>query len=69
MMNIPNAVSGETLTTYQKFENVLKQAVLAEELGFEQREQIERFATEVAPVLRREIPSTVWNHSPVGLTV
>jgi alkanesulfonate monooxygenase SsuD/methylene tetrahydromethanopterin reductase-like flavin-dependent oxidoreductase (luciferase family) len=35
MMNIPNAVSGETLTTYQKFENVLKQAVLAEELGFD----------------------------------
>ncbi len=35
----------------------------------EQREQMERFATEVAPVLRREIPSTVWNHSPVGLTV
>ncbi|MDF2650098.1 MAG: luciferase [Paenibacillus sp.] len=35
LMNIPNAVSGETLTTQQKFENVLKQAVLAEELGFE----------------------------------
>lgn len=35
----------------------------------EQREQIERFATEVAPILRREIPSTVWNHSPVGITV
>lgn len=35
MMNIPNAVSGETLITHQKFENVLKQAVLAEELGFD----------------------------------
>ncbi|UUZ86820.1 LLM class flavin-dependent oxidoreductase [Paenibacillus sp. P26] len=27
----------------------------------EQREQVERFAAEVAPVLRREIPSTVWD--------
>ncbi|ALC83070.1 MULTISPECIES: LLM class flavin-dependent oxidoreductase [Bacillus] len=27
----------------------------------EQREQLERFATEVMPVLRREIPSTVWD--------
>lgn len=27
----------------------------------EQREQMERFAAEVAPVLRREIPSTVWS--------
>ncbi|WP_301168745.1 LLM class flavin-dependent oxidoreductase [Brevibacillus nitrificans] len=35
MMNIPNAVTGETLTTQQKFQNVLQQAVLAEELGFE----------------------------------
>lgn len=26
----------------------------------EQREQMERFAADVAPVLRREIPSTVW---------
>ncbi|MFD0694710.1 LLM class flavin-dependent oxidoreductase [Paenibacillus sp. GCM10027628] len=30
----------------------------------EQREQIERFAAEVAPVLRREIPSTVWSRNP-----
>ncbi|MFC0215924.1 LLM class flavin-dependent oxidoreductase [Paenibacillus chartarius] len=34
-MNIPNAVTGETLTTQQKFQNILKQAKLAEELGFE----------------------------------
>ena len=30
----------------------------------EQREQVERFATEVAPMLRREVPSTVWNNTP-----
>jgi len=35
VMNLPNAVTGETLTTQQKFQNVLKQAVLAEELGFD----------------------------------
>jgi alkanesulfonate monooxygenase SsuD/methylene tetrahydromethanopterin reductase-like flavin-dependent oxidoreductase (luciferase family) len=35
MLNIPNAVTGETLTTQQKFQNVLKQAELAEELGFD----------------------------------
>jgi hypothetical protein len=27
----------------------------------EQAEQIERFAAEVAPVLRRDIPSSVWS--------
>jgi alkanesulfonate monooxygenase SsuD/methylene tetrahydromethanopterin reductase-like flavin-dependent oxidoreductase (luciferase family) len=27
----------------------------------EQREQVERFARDVAPVLRREVPSTVWD--------
>ncbi|WP_141430896.1 LLM class flavin-dependent oxidoreductase [Bacillus sp. 03113] len=30
----------------------------------EQLEQIERFATEVAPILRREIPSSIWNKKP-----
>ncbi|MFF2091443.1 LLM class flavin-dependent oxidoreductase [Paenibacillus sp. NPDC058174] len=35
MMNVPNAVSGETLTSQQKFQNILKQAALAEEVGFE----------------------------------
>jgi alkanesulfonate monooxygenase SsuD/methylene tetrahydromethanopterin reductase-like flavin-dependent oxidoreductase (luciferase family) len=34
-MNIPNPVTGETLTTQEKFNNILKQAVLAEELGFD----------------------------------
>lgn len=27
----------------------------------EQREQLERFAADVAPVLRREVPSAIWN--------
>lgn len=35
MMNIPNSVTGETLTAQQKFQNVLNQAVLAEKLGFD----------------------------------
>lgn len=35
LMNIPNALTGETLTTQEKFQNVIKQAVLAERLGFE----------------------------------
>lgn len=35
VMNLPNAITGEKLTTQQKFQNVLKQAILAEELGFE----------------------------------
>ncbi|UUZ86197.1 LLM class flavin-dependent oxidoreductase [Paenibacillus sp. P26] len=33
--NLPNAVTGEAWTAQQKFQNILKQAVLAEELGFE----------------------------------
>jgi alkanesulfonate monooxygenase SsuD/methylene tetrahydromethanopterin reductase-like flavin-dependent oxidoreductase (luciferase family) len=35
LMNVPNAVTGETLTAQQKFQNVLNQAILAEELGFD----------------------------------
>lgn len=35
VMNIPNAITGEMFTTQEKFQNVLKQAMLAEELGFE----------------------------------
>lgn len=35
VMNLPNALTGETLTQQQKFQNVIKQAILAEELGFE----------------------------------
>ncbi|WP_338541365.1 LLM class flavin-dependent oxidoreductase [Paenibacillus tundrae] len=30
----------------------------------EQLEQLERFAQEVAPVLRRELPSSVWDNAP-----
>ncbi|WP_440115571.1 LLM class flavin-dependent oxidoreductase [Paenibacillus sp. QZ-Y1] len=35
MMNLPNAVTGEALTTQQKFHNILEQAQLAERLGFD----------------------------------
>jgi alkanesulfonate monooxygenase SsuD/methylene tetrahydromethanopterin reductase-like flavin-dependent oxidoreductase (luciferase family) len=35
LMNIPNAVTGETLTDQEKFQNILLQASLAEEVGFE----------------------------------
>lgn len=35
VMNLPNALSGETLTQNEKFQNVIKQAILAEQLGFE----------------------------------
>lgn len=35
LMNIPNAVTGEKLTDQEKFRNVIKQAALAEELGFD----------------------------------
>lgn len=35
MMNLPNAVTGESLTAQQKFHNVISQAVLAETLGFD----------------------------------
>jgi alkanesulfonate monooxygenase SsuD/methylene tetrahydromethanopterin reductase-like flavin-dependent oxidoreductase (luciferase family) len=35
VMNLPNAITGETLTAQQKFQNVIKQAQLAERLGFE----------------------------------
>lgn len=35
----------------------------------EQREQMERFAADIAPVLRREVPSTVWEEQGKGIPV
>ncbi|WP_219835780.1 LLM class flavin-dependent oxidoreductase [Paenibacillus sp. R14(2021)] len=35
LMNVPNAVTGESLTPQAKFNNVIRQAVLAESLGFD----------------------------------
>lgn len=35
VMNIPNAVTGETLTAQQKFQNEVAQARLAEDVGFD----------------------------------
>ncbi|RXZ78825.1 LLM class flavin-dependent oxidoreductase [Paenibacillaceae bacterium] len=35
VLNTPNAITGETFTTQQKYRNVLKQAELAEQLGFD----------------------------------
>ncbi|QRG65169.1 LLM class flavin-dependent oxidoreductase [Brevibacillus choshinensis] len=35
MANNPNPVTGETLTAQQKFQNIINQAKLAEQLGFE----------------------------------
>lgn len=35
IQNIPNPVTGETLTAQKKFQHVLNQAVLAEKLGFD----------------------------------
>lgn len=35
----------------------------------EQREQLERFAAEVIPILRREIPSTIWEDTRMSATV
>lgn len=35
IQNIPNPVTGETLTAQEKFQHVLNQAVLAEKLGFD----------------------------------
>ena len=32
----------------------------------EQREQLERFASDIAPVLRKEIPSSVWENEKRG---
>jgi len=35
VLNTPNAITGETLTIQKKYQNVLKQAELAEQLGFD----------------------------------
>ncbi|RNB89482.1 LLM class flavin-dependent oxidoreductase [Brevibacillus fluminis] len=61
IMNVPNPVTGETLTTQQKLQNVLKQAVLAEELGFDAYGVGERhgepFLSSAPPVLLTAIAS------------
>lgn len=51
----------EKILKYHKAFGHQVQSISVEGLRIEeQQEQLERFATEVMPVLRREIPSTVW---------
>lgn len=56
------------LNYYEAFGHQV-QAISVEGLtAEEQQEQLERFATEVIPVLKREIPSTVWDEKSPILT-
>lgn len=51
----------EKILKYHKAFGHQVQSISVEGLRIEeQQEQLERFATEVMPILRREIPSTVW---------
>lgn len=53
----------EKLLKYHKAYGHQVQSISVEGLGeAEQREQLERFAEEVIPVLRREIPSPLWEN-------
>lgn len=53
----------EKLLKYHKAYGHQVQSISVEGLGeAEQLEQLDRFATEVIPVLRREIPSTIWEN-------
>ncbi|MEK8127948.1 LLM class flavin-dependent oxidoreductase [Paenibacillus filicis] len=53
VLNTPNALTGESFTTQQKYQNVLKQAELAETLGFDAYGVGERHA---APFLASSPP-------------
>lgn len=67
MMNLPNAVTGEALTTQQKFHNILEQAKLAERLGFDAYGIGERhgapFLSSSPPVVLTAIAAKNHTHS------
>jgi alkanesulfonate monooxygenase SsuD/methylene tetrahydromethanopterin reductase-like flavin-dependent oxidoreductase (luciferase family) len=60
LIGSPDQVIEKALNYYEAFGHQVLCISVDGLTEAEQREQVERFATEVAPVLRREVPSTVW---------
>ncbi|QAY67951.1 LLM class flavin-dependent oxidoreductase [Paenibacillus protaetiae] len=65
LVGSPDSVIAKILDYQQAFGSQVLSISVDGLTEAEQREQIERFADEVMPVLRREVPSTVWNNPPV----
>ncbi|WP_123040457.1 LLM class flavin-dependent oxidoreductase [Cohnella candidum] len=59
----PESVVQKILDYQQAFGNEVLSISVDGLSESEQREQLERFAEEVAPILRREVRSSVWNRS------
>jgi alkanesulfonate monooxygenase SsuD/methylene tetrahydromethanopterin reductase-like flavin-dependent oxidoreductase (luciferase family) len=60
LVGSPEQVIEKILRYQQAFGNQVLSVSVDGLTESEQREQVERFATQVAPVLRREVPSTIW---------
>jgi alkanesulfonate monooxygenase SsuD/methylene tetrahydromethanopterin reductase-like flavin-dependent oxidoreductase (luciferase family) len=67
LVGSPDQVIEKLLTYYEAYGHQV-QSISVDGLSESDRsEQLERFATEVMPVLRREIPSTVWESEQIML--
>ena len=60
LVGSPEAVVEKVLRYHEAFGHQVLSISVDGLTEAEQREQVERFAREVAPALRRQIPSTVW---------
>jgi alkanesulfonate monooxygenase SsuD/methylene tetrahydromethanopterin reductase-like flavin-dependent oxidoreductase (luciferase family) len=66
LVGSPESVIEKILDYHQAFGNQVLSISVDGLTEAEQIEQIERFALEVAPVLRREIPNRVWDKTVIS---
>lgn len=65
LVGSPDKIIEKLLDYYEAFGHQV-QMISVEGLELaEQKEQLERFATEIIPVLKREIPNNVWDKNPI----
>ena len=69
LVGTPQHVIDKIRTFHARFGHSLQSVSLPTTVPFEQQlEILERFAVEVAPVLRRELPTTLWSEDDRGIS-
>lgn len=60
LVGSPDRIIEKLLDYHQAFGHQVQMISVEALEGAEQQEQLERFATEIIPILKREIPSAIW---------
>ncbi|MEB2275470.1 LLM class flavin-dependent oxidoreductase [Bacillus sp. ILBB4] len=66
LVGSPEQIIEKTIDYYHAYGNEVLSISVDGLSEAEQREQLERFASDIAPVLRKEIPSSVWENEKRG---